>query len=218
MSEQVVGFYHSTANRILNRLGSGNEQSFQEWNRGRGGGAGRVKYFRLQEDAATTRIPIYAVEVFDDGSLGTEYVEVYSRFNWLLVAKVDQNLMAIWNGEKSRWDYVPGHCIVFNNAHNQNAAIDSTYTPSGGTPQDAPNGTVGTSYSHTITTASLTGAPTVTQLPPGLSASWNSGPATVSISGTPTTAGVYYIKLVGTPTGGASGDFRTRLVKVVVNV
>ena len=112
--QRVVGFYESTANRILNRLGVNSEGEIGGRGR-RGGSPGRVKYFRLQEDAATTRIPIYAFEVFDDGSLGTEYVEVYSRFNWLLVAKVDQNLMAIWNGEKSRWDYVPGHCIVFNN-------------------------------------------------------------------------------------------------------
>jgi hypothetical protein len=37
--EKVVGFYQSTANRILNRLGSGSEGSFTEWQRGRGGGS-----------------------------------------------------------------------------------------------------------------------------------------------------------------------------------
>lgn len=213
--EKVVGFYETTANRILNRLGLSNERSFPEWNRARGGGVGQIKYLRLQEDAATTRREIYAFELFDDGSLGTEYLAVYDRFNWLAVARVGQDLMAIWDASKSRWAYVPGSCVTYNSANNQAAAINSTYTPSGGTPQDAPNGTVGVSYSHTISTTQIN-TPTVTDLPGGITSSWNSGTGVITLSGTPTTAGEYFVKIVATATGSGLPGTRTRLVRILI--
>lgn len=216
MAEQVVGFYESTAKRILNRLGSGNEQIFQEWQRGRGGGGASVKFFRLQEDAATTRKDIYAFELEDDGTLLTEYTPIYDRFNWLAVARASQDVMAVWDSIKGRWCYVPGSCITFNSSNNQAAAITSTYTPSGGDPQDAPDGVVGTAYSHVVTTAFIVSspAPTVTGLPPGVSSSWSS--PNLTLSGTPTTAGTYYVKIVASASGSGIAGTRTRIVKIVV--
>lgn len=182
-----------------------------------GGGNVGVKFFRLQEDAATTRREIYAFELNDDGTLESEYVPIYDRFNWLLLAKVEQQVMALWDPIKSRWTFLPGHCPVSNSSHNNNAAINSVYV-SGGVSQDSPNGTVGTAYSHTITTTNILANPVVTQLPPGISATWVGGNATITLTGTPTQAGTYYVKIVGTATGNAVNDFRTRLVKVVINV
>lgn len=179
------------------------------------GGGAAVKYFRLQEDAATTRLIIYAKELDDDGSLIGDHVGVYDRFNWLAVARVNQDVMAIWDGSKSRWAYVPGSCVTFNSANNQSAAITSTYTPGGGVPQDAPDGTVGVSYSHTISSTQIN-TPTVADLPGGISSSWNSGTGVITLSGTPTTAGEYFVKITATATGSGTPGTRTRLVRILV--
>lgn len=179
------------------------------------GDGSRIKYLRLQEDAPTTRDEIYCKEVFDDGSLGTVFLDLYDRFGWLSVARVNQDVMAIYDSSAARWAYIPGSCVTFNSANNQAAAINSTYTPSGGSPQDSPDGTVGTSYSHTISTAQIN-TPTVADLPAGITSSWNSGTGVITLSGTPTTAGTYHVKITATATGGGTPGTRTRLVRIVV--
>jgi len=60
--DKVVGFYESTAKRILNRLGSTTEQSFPEWNRGR---ASPLLLFVLAEDveAGASTVKVWSGEL-----------------------------------------------------------------------------------------------------------------------------------------------------------
>lgn len=131
-----------------------------------------LKFFELAEDA--TSGAIYAKRTNRTNTVtDTELTVVY---NWEgLLTDAQAGYVALFGRVTGEWVFVQGPCIT---------QCDTTGTLSVGMP---PDGTVGDEYTHTVTGTNLTGAITMTGLPPGLSQTGG------VITGTPTTAGTYVV-------------------------
>lgn len=157
----------------------------------RRGGGGGTKYFKLREDA-TGNGAFWAQKSDRNGSDLGGHVQVY---NWEdLITGAQAGYLAQYSRVSGTWDFTQGPCITL-------CATDGTLTA--GSP---PAGTVDSPYTHTVTGTNLDTGITVTGLPPGLSATGG------AISGTPTTAGTYYL----TATATADSCTLTRVFVIVI--
>jgi hypothetical protein len=167
----------------------------------RGGGGSEGRYFKLAEDHFPTRDWIWANECNRAGTLISDDPEqVYFMGSLLAGARVNYQVLAVT--VDGTWETVQGiGCIDTACGLTNGESID---------PNEPPEATVGTAYSHSVLTSGLTGAIVATALPPGITFSGT------SFSGTPTTAATYFVKLVGPKTLGVRNCQVTRLVKIVV--
>ena len=139
------------------------------------------RYFKLLEDATSTGVQMVIAEASNKygDSLGG-YYEVYS---W---SGILEGAQAGFFGQFSKidgtWDFTQGKC--------------PTKCPHTGvvTPGSAPNGVVGTAYSHTVTNSGVTSL-TASDLPPGVTMN-GSG----VLSGTPTEIGDFYVSITANAT------------------
>lgn len=167
--------------------------------RGRGGG---ILFYKAAEDLYSGRDWFYVNACTRAGVVasGATFVKMYTWGSALANMRAGYQMMgAFINGELCP---IPTECIPATCA---TSGASITLDPSSG---DATEGTVDVSYTFTgIITAGLTSAATAANLPPGLTLSGT------TISGTPTTAGTYYVVLTGPKTGGC--DVK-RIVKITI--
>jgi Putative Ig domain len=170
-------------------------------------GGSDVRYFVLAEDAV--EIPVYAYPGELNETTGdidivadTDPFELYYSNQCLSSPDRAQSGYSGHYGtdDGGRKIFTFGPCI-------SGCTTSASITP--GTP---PAGTVGVAYSHTVTKSGLNGSGiAATGLPAGLSI--NSG--TGAITGTPTTAGTYWVAFTGTSTDTPACNL-TRVAKIVI--
>ena len=169
--------------------------------RGRGGSS--VLFYKAAEDLYTTRDWFYVNQCTRAGVVasGASFIKMYKLGSILNNMREGYMMMGVMIGSELcpiPIDCIPATCAA--------GGASITLTPSSG---DATDGTVDTPYTFSgITTANLSGAATAANLPPGLTLSGT------TISGTPTTAGTYYVVLTGPKTGGC--DVK-RILKITIN-
>lgn len=160
----------------------------------------------------------YAFELLTDANAGQALAKIFS----LDGVNVIQDFAIL----KYKWDCLDGakagyegDCTPFEDHYYFDfgpciVECQSGGLITGGTPA---TGTVGTAYSHTVTSSGLTGSVSMSGLPPGLSASAG------VISGTPTTAGQYMVIVTGTatktgPTPVTPGDTCTIKTYILITI
>lgn len=190
--ERVVGFYESTADKILNRLGLSSEKSFPERNRGRGGRTVH-RYCVLAEDATSCPVWAFRATMADDGSVTpndpSDLFLLYFHSELLSAPKVARAGYTCMYGtdDGGRDSFIGNPCIV---SCDTEAVVDGS---------DLPDGQVGTAYTGTVVATGLNGAGvTAFGLPPGLSINSTTG----VVTGTPTTAGTYLVMFAGEDSAG----------------
>jgi hypothetical protein len=159
-----------------------------------------LAFYKSAEDLAPTRQWFYANPCDREGTVtdATSFVRVYRWGASLTNMRVGyQMITTVVDGERVP---IPVDCI--------SAACASSGASV--TADSAPGGTVGTAYTYTFTTAGLSSSATATSLPPGLTLSGT------TISGTPTTAGDYYVKITGPKTVGSTNCNVTRIVLITI--
>lgn len=159
-------------------------------------------YLRLIEDHLPGRPYIWAIRSDRGGTTlagVTEPAKLWYPQTLLQGARLNYLVQA--QRIAGEWEFVQGSGCIPTTCNP--ATNGSSVEP--GTP---PQGVVGTAYSHTITTSGLSGAVTATALPPGITLSGT------TFSGTPTTAGKYWVVVTGPKTG--AGCNVTRIVHIEV--
>jgi hypothetical protein len=201
----VYGFDQDTALRLKAMASQPRKLDSQPPYRRRqptgGGGGGR--YFKLAEDHLPGRAWIWARSCNRGGAIGSPPPlpeQVYFMGSLLAGAREGYQVLAVL--VEGSWEMAQGNgCIVTTCGVNNGSSIN---------PGNPPQATVGTAYSHSVTTSGLSGAIVATELPPGISFSGT------AFSGTPTTAGDYFAKLVGPRTVSGNSCAVTRLVRITV--
>jgi hypothetical protein len=165
----------------------------------------RMRYvIELLEDAigSTGGWSVLAkVWTYDETVVHSEAMRIWWKLGYLAGAKAGYKGEGTYEGDKL-W-FLQGPCV--------------TPCPSiGSIPvQTTTPGTVGTAFSYSVTSSSITaGSFTASGLPPGLSCS-----ASGVISGTPTTAGTYFMIISGTAphTNGTSTCTIKRAIALTIN-
>lgn len=174
---------------VLDRLTGAYRKSFQQWTRPSSGGGGADRHFVTLEDFPSNG-PCYAKWTTRLGTDAIEVLQIYAFDNILAGAQPPYRcICTLIDGE---WCVIHGGCIT---------TCASSGVLSVGT---APDGTEGVAYAgHSVSGSNLNANSfTATGLPAGLSMS-----TAGAISGTPTTAGTYYVVVQATsPKTGGGGD------------
>lgn len=160
-------------------------------------------YLTAEDDATGWRDYVWAQKCDRLGYItDSAYVKLW---NWGNTTKILTNVKANYVAKSSvvngQLTFSQGVCI--DGSCNVASSISANILPTG---------TVGTSYSASFATSSLDGPVTVTgALPPGITRSGT------NFSGTPTTAGKYYIVVTGVRTVGTSPCTITRVFEFIIN-
>lgn len=201
--KEIIGFSVRGARRIRNRAGGVQTRELDQSSKPRSGDKG--KFFKLLEDVTGSGTTTVWAENSDEDetSLGG-HVQVVSWGSGSIINGAKDGYHGLYIRVKGKWMFVQGGCVV-------PCPTDGSITGGTGTA-----GTVGESYpGHTIASSGLDGGLTVTGLPPGLSVD-GSG----NITGTPTEAGSFFVKVTGSApkTGdGAVGNCTiTRLIPITI--
>jgi hypothetical protein len=164
------------------------------------GGGEQLAFYKAAEDLAPTRSWFYANPCDRNGNItdDTDFTMVYKWGTSLTNMRAGYLMLTtVVDGDRVP---IPIDCVPTSCA-NSGASV---------TADSAPAGEVGTSYTYTFTTAGLSSAATATGLPDGLTLSGT------TISGTPTTAGSFYVKITGPKTVGSTNCNVTRIVLITI--
>lgn len=150
-------------------------------------GGSVIKYFVLAEDAVISPVKAYTALMAGDGTITSSNSELFDLYFWVNALSSPKMAKAGYGGvytidDAGRPVFVNGPCIT-------GCQTDSEVSVNA-----AASGTVGVSFSLSGTVSGAGGNVSATSLPPGVSIS-NPSNGNFSLSGTPTTAGVYIVEL-----------------------